>query len=211
MAFLTLVFTDVVDSSAIKRDPSFGRDNMERDEAYLRTVQTPHFTLVRTSCRKHNGIEKNNAGDSFLLGFENPEDAVRCAIDIQQQLSSNPIKTPSGPLRLRIGIHSGFPKEFEKSWHGTAVDVASRIESAAHPDQILISSTTYEIVSDMSDVKFQPRGEHTLKGVGNRVLWEVDWSGRGPFIPGTGTKQQTVQEDRSSWPDVILECQWPTV
>ena len=175
-----MVFTDVVGSSATKRDLSLGRDNRERDRAYLDQVQTHHFDLIRACCRSHAGKEVSTMGDAFFLAFDDPVQAVRCAVDIQRQLAANPIDTPMGPLRLRIGLHSGFPEYFEGSWHGTDVDTAARVESVATRQQILISSRTYELVRHMTDVKLHPRGQFALKGVDRMALWEVDWDGQGP-------------------------------
>jgi len=180
MGLITMLFTDVVESSLTKRDSSFGRDNRERDHAYLATVQTPHFDLVRACCTSHGGREVSTMGDAFFLAFDDPAEAVRCAVTIQQKLIETPIHTPRGPLRLRIGIHSGFPEFFEGSWHGTDVDTAARVEAAATERQILISARTYEITRDMTDARFYSCGEFALKGVGNIALWGVDWDGQGP-------------------------------
>jgi class 3 adenylate cyclase/tetratricopeptide (TPR) repeat protein/TolB-like protein len=183
MPLITMVFTDVVESSATKRDVSLGRDSRERDHAYLEQVQTPHFELVRACCRAHGGREVSTMGDAFFLAFDDPTEAVRCAAQIQQRLAENPIQTPRGPLRLRIGIHSGFPEFFEGSWHGTDVDSTARVESAAGENQILISARTHELTGDMTDAKFYPCGEFALKGVGRIALWEVLWDGHGPRRP----------------------------
>src|SRR5580658_6160535 len=183
MPLITMVFTDVVESSATKRDVSLGRDSRERDHAYLEQVQTPHFELVRTCCKAHGGREVSTMGDAFFLAFDDPAEAVRCAVNIQQKLTATPIQTPLGPLRLRIGIHSGFPEFFEGSWHGTDVDTTARVEAAATEQQILISARTYEITRDMTDAKFHSCGEFALKGVGSIALWEVDWDGHGPRRP----------------------------
>jgi class 3 adenylate cyclase/tetratricopeptide (TPR) repeat protein len=180
MRLITMIFTDVVASSATKRDVSLGRDNHERDHAYLEKVQIHHFELVRECCNLHGGQEVSTMGDAFFLAFDDPVEAVRCAFSIQQKLVATPIDTPKGPLRLRIGIHSGFPEFFEGSWHGTDVDTTARVEAAASEKQILISSRTYELVRHMSDVKFHPRGDFALKGVDRMALWEVDWDGKGP-------------------------------
>ncbi len=180
MALLTMVFTDVVESSAAKRDASLGRDNRERDHAYLTQVQTPHFELVRACCAAYGGQEVSTMGDAFFLTFEDPTAAVRCAACIQQRLVQNPIETPAGPLRLRIGIHSGFPEFFEGSWHGTDVDTAARVAGTATERQILVSSRTYELVRQMTDAKFHRRGEFAMKGVERMVLWEADWDEKGP-------------------------------
>ena len=175
-----MMFTDVVESSATKRHASLGRDNRERDHAYLTQVQTPHFAMVRACSAAHGGQEVSTTGDAFFVTFEDPTAAVRCAAEIQRRLAQQPIETPTGPLRLRIGIHSGFPEFFEGSWHGTDVDTAARVAGMATERQILISSRTYELVRQMTDVKFHARGEFAMKGVERMVLWEADWDGRGP-------------------------------
>jgi class 3 adenylate cyclase/tetratricopeptide (TPR) repeat protein len=196
MALITMMFTDVVESSAAKRDTSLGRDTRERDHAYLTQVQTPHFELVRACCNAHGGREVATMGDAFFLAFDDPAEAVRCAVRIQKRLSDTPIETPRGALRLRIGIHSGFPEFFEGSWHGTDVDTAARVEAAATECQILISAQTYEITRDMTDAKFYPRGEFALKGVGDIALWEVDWDGHGPRPTAAPTIEEVQRRKR---------------
>jgi class 3 adenylate cyclase/tetratricopeptide (TPR) repeat protein len=180
MPLLTIVFTDVVSSTLTKRAESLGRDNRERDHAYLEKIQDPHFRLIRECCQAHSGKEVSTIGDAFYLAFEDPVEAVRCAVDIQKRLAAAPIPTPLGPLGLRIGIHSGYPAPYEGGWHGADVDTAARVESVASLGQILISSTTYELVRHMADVKFHSRGEFALKGAGQIVLWEAVWDGKGP-------------------------------
>jgi tetratricopeptide (TPR) repeat protein/class 3 adenylate cyclase/TolB-like protein len=179
-SLLTAVFTDVVESTATKREVSLGRDSSERDRAYLEKIQSRHFRLIRECCRSHSGREINTMGDSFFLTFEEPAAAVRCATDIQKRLAAEPIETPRGPLRLRIGIHSGCMEAFEGGFHGTDVDKAARVGAMATAQQILVSSTTYELTRDMTDVKFYRLGEFALRGVGQVLLWEVDWNGLGP-------------------------------
>ena len=180
MPLLTIVFTDVVESSATKRDVSLGRDSYERDQNYLEKIQAPHFRIIRECVKTHRGNEVKTMGDAFFLTFDDPVAAVRCAADIQKRLAAQPIATPLGPLRLRIGIHSGFPEVLEGDYHGTDVDTAARVEATATGRQILLSSSTYELVRHMTDLKFHFCGEFELKGVGRKGLWEADWDGKGP-------------------------------
>jgi class 3 adenylate cyclase/tetratricopeptide (TPR) repeat protein len=177
---LTIAFTDVVGSSALKRDPSLGRDSEERDRAYLEQIQRPHFSLVRDAYRLYGGQEVNTMGDAFYLVFAEPLKAVRCAVEIQERLTRSPISTPHGVLQLRIGLHTGSPQLFEDGWHGTDVDIAARVEAMASARQILLSSATYELITHISDLTFHRMGEFMLKGVARLVLWEVDWDGMGP-------------------------------
>ncbi|MGB9486499.1 MAG: tetratricopeptide repeat protein, partial [Terriglobia bacterium] len=71
------------------------------------------------------------------------------------------------------------PELFEGTYHGTDVDTAARVEALGTAQQILLSSATYELVRNMTDVTFHRMGEFTLKGIGREVLWEADWNGRG--------------------------------
>ncbi len=180
MPLMTIMFTDVVASSATKRDPSYGRDDIERDKAYIELVQQPHFALVREVCSAYDGHEVNTMGDAFFLTFADPVSAVRCAIEIQRRLAGASIATPRGPLHLRIGMHTGQPQRFEGGWHGTDVDIAARVEATATASQVLLSSSTYELVRNMTDVTFHRVGEFMLKGIERAALWEADWDGRGP-------------------------------
>jgi eukaryotic-like serine/threonine-protein kinase len=196
MSLMTMVFTDVVESSSTKRDVSFGRDSRERDHAYLEKVQTPHFELVRACCQAHGGREVSTMGDAFFLAFDDPTQAVRCAAQIQKRLTESPIQTPLGPMRLRIGIHSGFPEFFEESWHGTDVDTTARVESAACAQQILLSARTHELTGDMTDAKFRPCGEFALKGVGRVELWELLWDSHGPRHPSALSLEEVRRRTR---------------
>jgi class 3 adenylate cyclase len=174
MQLVTILFTDVVESSTIRRDVSFGRDAKERDSTYHEKVQIPQGKLIRECCSKYDGRIVNTMGDSFFLVFEDPFQAVRCAVSIQQNLTTTPIETPRGDLRLRIGLHSGYPISVDNDLQGTDVDTASRVQGAATPGQILLSDRTHALVSGMSDVKFHQCGEVELKGVGPIALWKVN-------------------------------------
>jgi class 3 adenylate cyclase len=178
MSVLTIIFTDVVESSAIKRDTSLGFDSTERDKAYLDAVQAPHYKLIRGCNKKHGGEEVCTIGDAFYLVFSNPVKAIRCAIDIQKLLVRRPIQTSRGPLKIRIGLHTGCPQRYEDGWQGTDVDTAARIEALAKGGQILLSATTYELVRNMSDVSIYSVGEHTLKGIGSVAVWGVLWDSK---------------------------------
>jgi class 3 adenylate cyclase/tetratricopeptide (TPR) repeat protein len=180
---LTLVFTDIVGSSAAKRAASLGADVRERDRAYLEGIQSKHLRLIRDAIADHNGKEIMTIGDSFFLTFADPVDALRCSAAIQQRLRTHPIDTPSGPLQLRIGIHIGTPEHFENSWHGTDVDTAARAESAGSPQQIVVTDAARKLIGDLLGIRFRPLGTFALKGVGDVKLWDADYDQHGLRVP----------------------------
>ena len=176
---ITLVFTDVVGSSAAKRAAALGPDASARDRAYLEGIQTKHLRLIRSAAAEHNGKEIMTIGDSFFLTFEDPADALRCSAAIHHRLVAHPIDTPSGPMQLRIGIHLGAPEYFENSWHGTDVDTAARTEAAGSPGQIVVTEAVRKAVGDPTGIQLRPLGTFALKGVGNVKLWDADYDQRG--------------------------------
>jgi len=176
---ITLVFTDMVGSSAAKRAASLGPDSSSRDRAYLAGIQTQHLRLVRDAVAMYSGKEIMTIGDSFFLTFEDPVNAVQCCAAIQRRLHAEPIATASGPLRLRIGIHVGTPEYFENSWHGTDVDTAARAESMGSAQQIIVTDTARTAIGNVDGIRFRRLGTFALKGVGSTTLWDADYAGHG--------------------------------
>ena len=178
---IALVFTDMVGSSAAKRGAVLGSDVITRDRVYLESIQAKYLRLIRRAIAEHNGKEIMTFGDSFFLAFEDPADAIRCCAAIQQRLCAEPIATPSGPMRLRIGIHVGTPEYFENSWHGIDVDIAARVQSAGSPGQIIVTEAAeLRAIGDVPDITFHPLGTFALKGVGELRLWDADYGRNKP-------------------------------
>jgi class 3 adenylate cyclase/predicted Zn-dependent protease len=180
---ITLVFTDMVGSSAAKRAAGLGVDAAARDEAFLDVVQSRHLHVVRECLPAYNGKEIMTIGDAFFLTFDDPQSALLCCSEIQLRLKAAPIMTVAGPLKLRIGIHVGTPKFFENSWHGTDVDIASRAESAGSGEQIILTDAARRQLGDLPGIQFRPLGTFALKGVGEVKLWDADYDQHGPRKP----------------------------
>jgi class 3 adenylate cyclase/tetratricopeptide (TPR) repeat protein len=201
---ITLVFTDVVGSSAAKRDTDLGSNPSIRDRAYLEAIQSKHLRLVRSAVAEHKGKEIMTMGDSFFLTFDEPLDALRCCAAIQQRLNEQPIDTLHGPLRLRIGIHVGMPEYFEGSWHGTDVDTAARVQSVASPRQIVVTHATRQLLGEPIGIKFRPLGSFALKGVGHVKLWDADYDYHGLRVPAMRSKEQNKRVTRIKLAVMVL-------
>ena len=180
---IALVFTDMVGSSAAKRAASLGGDSGERDAAFLAGIQIRHFKVVRDCMNAHGGAEIMTMGDAFFLTFPNVDAAVRCCVDIQMCLNSQPIMTAIGPMQLRIGIHCGTPQFVDNSWHGKDVEIAGKVESAASATQITISEPARQLVSDLPGMSLHPLGTFQLRDTDQVPLWDIDYDGAGPRKP----------------------------
>ena len=124
---ITMIFTDIVNSTGIKAEMG--------DRRFFETVLEPHNKLIRACISHHKGQELKTIGDAFFAGFRLPTKAVECAVEIQRSLDSTPIETSRGPLQVRIGVHSGIPEVYRDSvsnrvdLSGTDVDRAARVEA----------------------------------------------------------------------------------
>jgi adenylate cyclase len=98
-------------------------------------------------------------GDGFLIEFPSPVEAVRCAVVLQETLSS-------GPLQLRIGINLGdIIFEEDGDVYGDGVNIAARLEQLADPGGVCISGKVYDEVEGKIDCHFVSRGEQQVKNI----------------------------------------------
>jgi class 3 adenylate cyclase len=144
----TLMFTDVVSST--ERAVQLG-DRQWRDK--LRDF----YATVRKEIAAFRGRDVNTTGDGLLATFDGPARAIRCAISIRERV--RPLD-----LRVRTGLHTGECEIIGDDVGGIAVHIAARVQAAASPDEVLVSSTVKDLVAG-SRLRFAERGTHRLKGV----------------------------------------------
>jgi class 3 adenylate cyclase len=154
----TVVFTDLVEST--ERVAALG-------DRRWREVLTDHDRLVRQELERFRGHEVKATGDGFLATFDGPARAVRCACAVRDAVHALGID-------LRIGVHTGEIELRGDDVSGIAVHVAERVRAAAQPGQVLVSETVPRLVVG-SEIEFEDRGDHKLKGVpGTWRLFSVE-------------------------------------
>ena len=126
-----------------------------------------HDDVVRTAITQHRGQVVKTTGDGFHAVFADATDAAHAAILAQLDLSDASWDT-TGPLRVRMGIHTGPAEQRDGDYYGTALNRAARLMSAAHGGQVVVSLVTGELIRDRlpTDVELTDLGEHTLRDVG---------------------------------------------
>ncbi len=122
--------------------------------------------LVRAAASDNGGAEVDWAGDGVFLAFSRARDAVAAAAGIQQSLADEPWPDDE-PHRLRVGIHTGEPELGPEGYVGIDVVIASRICSASHGEQVVVSQATRDISGDepLPGTSYRPLGRHRLKDV----------------------------------------------
>jgi class 3 adenylate cyclase len=144
----TVLFTDIVDST---RTASRLGDRAWRD------LLARHNALVRAEIGRYRGLEIDTAGDGFLVTFDGPARAVRCAMAVRDAA-----KTLG--LELRCGVHTGEIEMAGRDVTGLAVHIGARISALAGPGEVLTSRTVRDLVAG-SGIVLVDRGSHVLKGI----------------------------------------------
>jgi adenylate cyclase len=149
------------------------------EEATLRTLSS-HRKLVDSLIESHRGRFVNSAGDSVLAEFVSIENAVQCAVEIQNTLKAENAKLPlDRRMQFRIGVNLGDVMVEGEQIYGDGVSVAARLENLAHPGGICISGTVHERIRDKLAVGYQDLGNQEVKNIARpvrvyRVLSEGD-------------------------------------
>ncbi len=153
----TILFTDLVGSTELAGELG--------DVGWAELLER-HHEIVRAQIARFGGEEIDTAGDGFLALFDGPARAVRCAVAIRAGLADI-------GLDVRSGIHTGEVERPQgQKPRGIAVHVGARISAAAGGGEVLVSSTTRDLVAG-SGLVFEDRGEFELKGIGTRRLSAV--------------------------------------
>jgi predicted ATPase/class 3 adenylate cyclase len=141
---VTFLFTDIAGSTKLVRDLGA--------EAYAHAL-AEHRKLLRAAFTRQGGAEVDTQGDAFFVAFPTAPGALQAAADALEAFSA-------GPVRVRVGIHTGTPLVTEEGYVGVDVHRAARIAAAAHGGQVLVSASTAALV-DM--LQLHDLGEHRLK------------------------------------------------
>ena len=138
-----------------------------------------HRRTMRDAFAGHAGVEVDTQGDAFFVAFPSARDALAAAAQAQAALAA-------GPVRVRMGIHSGEPLLTEEGYVGIDVHRGARVMSAGHGGQVLVSHATYALLD--RETRLIDLGRHRLKDLTEpQPLYQL---GGGEF-PSLRTLDQT--------------------
>jgi len=141
---VSFLFTDVEGSTKLLH---------ELGPAEFAEALVEHRRVLRDAFSAHGGVEVDTQGDAFFVAFPTAPGALEAAAEAMEGLAE-------GPIRVRIGIHTGTPHVAEEGYVGLDVHRAARIAACGHGGQVLISAATASLVGteDLRDL-----GVHRLK------------------------------------------------
>jgi Adenylate and Guanylate cyclase catalytic domain/NB-ARC domain len=140
---VTFLFTDIEGSTRVLHELG--------PEAYALAL-VEHRRLLRDAFATHGGVEVDTQGDAFFYAFPAAPGALAAASEATAALAP-------GPIRVRIGLHTGAPHLTGEGYVGEDVHLGARIAAAGDGGQVLLSQATRELV----DGELTDLGEHRLK------------------------------------------------
>ena len=151
---VTFLFTDIERSSQL----------WEMHPQTMGRALAQHDDLMRAALSGHHGYVFKTVGDAFCVAFSSALDAVRAAIAAQRELAAAAWEE-TGPLRVRMALHSGEAEQREGDYFGRTLNRVARVLAAGHGGQMLLSSVTAERVREKlpPDAELRDLGERRLK------------------------------------------------
>src|SRR2546425_13373953 len=140
---VTFLFTDVEGSTRLLQ---------ELGEEYA-SVLAEHRRVLREAFARYGGVEVDTQGDAFFVAFATASEALAAAAEGRSALEE-------GPVRVRMGLHTGEPLLTDEGYVGIDVHRAARIAAAGHGGQILLSRSTRDLAGGDG---LRDLGEHRLK------------------------------------------------
>jgi len=150
---VTFLFTDIEGSTRLLH---------ELGDSYA-GVLAEHRRVLREAFAAHGGVEVDTQGDAFFVAFARASDALAAAGEATDALT--------GPIRVRVGVHTGEPLVTDEGYVGIDVHRAARIAAAGHGGQVLVSQSTRELAGADG---LRDLGEHRLKDLtAPERIWQL--------------------------------------
>jgi predicted ATPase len=141
---VTFLFTDIEGSTRLLNELGA--------QAYADAL-VEHRRVIREACEQFGGIEVDTVGDAFFVAFAAAQEALAAARQATRALAA-------GPIRVRMGLHTGTPLSTVEGYVGVDLHRAARIAAAGHGGQVLVSQATASLV-DREELR--DLGEHRFK------------------------------------------------
>jgi TolB-like protein/class 3 adenylate cyclase len=186
------------------------------EEGTLKRLKALRRELLDPKIAEHKGRLVKTTGDGLLVEFGSVVDALRCAVDVQREISARNAGMPSdNRIEFRIGINVGDIVVEDGDIFGDGVNVAARLEGLAEPGGICVAARVQEDAAGKLDLVFEDLGEQQLKNIArpvraHRICTALTHPAAiapgSPLsrITGEGPERQRREAGEGSWPALAL-------
>jgi predicted ATPase/class 3 adenylate cyclase len=184
----SFLFTDIEGSTQL----------WEQHPQAMKSALAHHDRLLRTCVETHGGAVFKTTGDGLHAAFVRPTDALDAVLDAQRELHAAAWHT-TGPLRVRMAIHTGIVEQRDGDYFGPTLNRAARLLAAGHGGQILISGVTADLVRERlpADTQLQSLGIHRLRDLGEpEHIFQV----MAPDLPASFPALRTLSKPQRNLP-----------
>jgi adenylate cyclase len=150
----------------------------------LERLKTLRRELLDPKIAEHRGRLVKTTGDGLLVEFGSVVDALRCAVNVQQEMAGrNTAVAPANRIEFRIGINVGDIVVEDGDIFGDGVNVAARLEGLSDRGGICVAARVQEDAEGKLDLSFENMGEQQLKNIARPVrVYRVVTAAR-PALP----------------------------
>ena len=164
---VTILFSDIEDSTQLNHELG--------DRAWVQLL-AKHARIVTKAVERHGGHVVTTQGDGFMVAFGSPAEAVRAAVEVQEQVAGVRPGSRLSDVRVRIGAHRGSTVHRDNDLFGRNVAMAARVAAQADGGEILVSTAVAEQLDEDEFTLLEPRTV-SLKGIpGQHDVHPVDWA-----------------------------------
>ncbi|MFI5157074.1 MAG: TPR end-of-group domain-containing protein, partial [Chitinophagales bacterium] len=170
---------------------------MQKDEQAALSMNKRYVSVLKQYVSAHGGEILNDYGDGSLCSFTSATEAVRCAIEMQEQFRIEPI------VPLRVGLHIGEILFEDGKVLGDGVNVASRIQSLGVANSILFSNEIHSKLANQPSLKCLSLGKFQFKNV-DTPMEVFALANEGLVVPDRKKMEGKLQEKESKNKKVFL-------
>jgi predicted ATPase/class 3 adenylate cyclase len=151
---ITFLFTDIERSSQL----------WEQHPQAMGRALARHDAIMQSVFQEHEGYVFKTIGDAFCVAFSDATRAVLASLAVQRELAAEAWEE-TGPLRVRMALHSGETDERDGDYFGRPLNRVARLLAAGHGGQTLLSRVTAERVREKlpMEISLRDLGERRLK------------------------------------------------
>ena len=142
---------------------------MERDQAGSADQVFRSIQLFRNLIGDYGGRVVNVAGDGILALFDDPDMALKFAIQIQTEFRDQSVWADGEPIQFRVGLNVGEVTVLESVAYGHCINVAARLQAMADPSGILVTDAFRSAAHAFQGVSLQSLGQPRLKNISEPI------------------------------------------